>query len=146
MESTLISSSKRIWILFIVFWTLCILFCKFLYRFNHLNDLVRVTGNLRPKNFGLRVEVTNRQNVLVCCIISLLILLKINSCKISIDQVRTQIIHYEVPMFVGKYVFSIILNTTEHMTCNVKYKILMRVSGQRKCVTWKPKCKFCFII
>lgn len=107
----------------------------FLYRFKHLNDLVRVTGILRPKNFGLRVEVTNRQNVLVCCIISLLIPVKISSGKISIDQVRTQIILYEVPMFVRKYVFSILLNTTEHMMCNVKYKILMRVSGHRKCVT-----------
>lgn len=37
-------------------------------------------------------------------------------------------------MFVGKYVFSILLNSTEHM-CNVIYKILMQVSGQRKCVT-----------
>lgn len=37
-------------------------------------------------------------------------------------------------MFVGNYVSSILLNTTEHM-CNVKSKILLRVSSQRKCVT-----------
>lgn len=37
---------------------------------------------------------------------------------------RTQIILYEVPMFVRKYVFSILLNTTEHMMCNVKYKFV----------------------